>query len=58
MTGEHQVQMSHLPRTHENCIKQTGVARPGKTRHDKATGAWAPKYVRRQRHIDRNKPKT
>jgi len=26
------------PRTHQNCIDQTGVARPGKTAQDKARG--------------------
>jgi len=25
-----------IPRTHENCIKILGVARPGKTRQDRA----------------------
>ena len=24
------------PRTHQNCIERTGVARPGKTAHDRA----------------------
>ena len=27
-----------LPRTHENCIRITGVARPGKTAKDKGRG--------------------
>ena len=27
-----------LPRTHENCIRITGVARPGKTAKDKQKG--------------------
>ena len=27
-----------LPRTHENCIRITGVARPGKTAKDKGKG--------------------
>ncbi len=44
--------MGNLPRTHENCTEKTGVARPGKTKHDKHTGAWAPAYIRRQRKID------
>ena len=42
------------PRTHENCIAKTGVARPGKTAHDKATGAWQSKAARRERHIARD----
>ena len=28
--------MGNLPRTHQNCIAMTGVARPGKTAKDKA----------------------
>ena len=27
-----------LPRTHENCLRITGVARPGKTAKDKGRG--------------------
>lgn len=30
--------MGKLPRTHENCIEKTGVARPGKTAKDRARG--------------------
>lgn len=51
MTGEQRASMGNLPRTHENCIEKTEVARPGKTLHDKATGAWAPHHVRRARKM-------
>lgn len=27
--------MGELPRTHENCAKKTGKARPGKTAHER-----------------------
>lgn len=30
--------MGRLPRTHANCVEKTGVARPGKTRKDRARG--------------------
>ncbi len=35
-----------LPRTHENCLRITGVARPGKTAKDRrqTKGATAPFY--------------
>lgn len=36
MTSKHKEKMGDLPRTHENCLKATGVARPGKTAHDRA----------------------
>ena len=29
-----------LPRTHKNCIRITGVARPGKTAKDKGRGTY------------------
>ena len=37
MTADQKFRMSvdNLPRTHENCIKATGVARPGKTAKDR-----------------------
>ena len=28
--------LGNLPRTHENCLEKTGVARPGKTAKDRA----------------------
>ena len=31
--------LDHLPRTHANCIKATGVARPGKTAKERAKSA-------------------
>jgi hypothetical protein len=36
MTGTQRVAMGDLPRTHQNCIEKTGVARPGKTAKDRA----------------------
>lgn len=36
MTAEQKKKMGELPRTHENCLKLTKVARPGKTAHDRA----------------------
>lgn len=36
MHPHHRVAMSGLPTTHQNCIEKTGVARPGKTRRDRA----------------------
>lgn len=27
--------LENTPRTHQNCIAKTGVARPGKTAHDR-----------------------
>jgi hypothetical protein len=36
MTQVHKEKMGNFPRTHQNCIKLTGVARPGKTAKDKA----------------------
>ncbi len=36
MTSHQKDQMGKLPRTHQNCIEKTGVARPGKTRQDAA----------------------
>ncbi len=53
MTVGHQQAMGDLPRTHENCMEKTGVSRPGKTAHDKVTGAWTAAYVRHQRKIDK-----
>jgi len=35
MTPGHKKQMADHPRTHSNCIAHTGVARPGKTAHDR-----------------------
>ncbi len=52
MTQGQKTAMGKLPRTHKNCIEKTDVARPGKTAQDHATGAWIPKYARRQRAID------
>ena len=52
MSQEQKTKMGKLPRTHENCLKETGVARPGKTAKDKAIGAWMDKANRRQRAID------
>lgn len=36
MTKDQKEKMGKFPRTHQNCIKLTGVARPGKTAKDKA----------------------
>ncbi len=36
MTSLQKDKMGKLPRTHQNCIEQTGVARPGKTAKDRA----------------------
>lgn len=36
MTEKQKVDMGDLPRTHQNCLEKTKVARPGKTRHDRA----------------------
>ena len=36
MASEDRVLMGALPRTHQNCIEKTGLARPGKTRHERA----------------------
>lgn len=36
MTGTQKAAMGNLPRTHQNCMEKTGVARPGKTAQDKA----------------------
>jgi hypothetical protein len=35
MTFEHKEAMQGLPRTHENCLAKTGVARPGKTAYER-----------------------
>lgn len=36
MTPVQRDKMGALPRTHHNCLAKTGVARPGKTRKDRA----------------------
>ncbi len=36
MSAQHVAAMNTLPRTHQNCIAKTGVARPGKTAKDAA----------------------
>ena len=36
MTETQKTAMGNLPRTHQNCIAKTGVARPGKTAKDRA----------------------
>jgi hypothetical protein len=36
MTPTQKTAMGNLPRTHQNCIEKTGVARPGKTAKDRA----------------------
>jgi hypothetical protein len=36
MTHEQKEKLGDLPRTHRNCLDKTGVARPGKTAHDRA----------------------
>jgi hypothetical protein len=38
MTAAEKAAMGSLPRTHQNCIEKTGVARPGKTAKDRAGG--------------------
>lgn len=38
MTESQKAAMGNLPRTHQNCIAKTGVARPGKTAKDRAKG--------------------
>lgn len=45
-------------RTHANCKSQTGVARPGKTAADKASGAWASKGERNSNHAARREALT
>lgn len=35
MTATQAKAMGDLPRTHENCVSATKVARPGKTAHDR-----------------------
>ena len=39
MTATHKKAMSGIPRTHQNCLEKTGVARPGKTAHERAKRA-------------------
>lgn len=39
MKPEHKKAMQGLKRTHSNCIAKTGVARPGKTAHERAKRA-------------------
>lgn len=39
MTAEQKKKMGNLPRTHENCIDKTSVARPGKSKQDRARKA-------------------
>ena len=36
MSHEQRQKMGIMPRTHQNCIRLVGVARPGKTAKDKA----------------------
>ena len=36
MSEQHKAAMGKMPRTHANCLAKTGVARPGKTAHDRA----------------------
>jgi hypothetical protein len=36
MTAAQKDAMGNLPRTHQNCIEKTKVARPGKTAKDRA----------------------
>jgi len=38
MTETQKAAMGNLPRTHQNCIEKTSVARPGKTRKDRDRG--------------------
>jgi hypothetical protein len=35
-TAAHAAKLGKLPRTHQNCLEKTGVARPGKTAKDRA----------------------
>lgn len=35
MSAKQKAQMGDLPRTHQNCVEMTGVARPGKTAKDR-----------------------
>jgi len=35
MSSKQRNAMGDLQRTHENCIEKTGVARPGKTAHNR-----------------------
>jgi hypothetical protein len=36
MTASQTKAMGKLPRTHQNCLEKTGVARPGKTAKERA----------------------
>jgi hypothetical protein len=36
MSAGQKAKMGKLPRTHQNCLDKTGVARPGKTAKDRA----------------------
>jgi hypothetical protein len=38
MTAQQKAAMGNQPRTHQNCIAATGVARPGKTAKDRDRG--------------------
>ena len=35
MSVSHKSAMADLPRTHQNCLAKTGVARPGKTAYER-----------------------
>ena len=36
MTKDQLAKLGNLPTTHQNCIEKCGVARPGKTKRDRA----------------------
>lgn len=38
MTSDQASKLGNQARTHQNCLEATGVARPGKTKQDKARG--------------------
>lgn len=39
MTAAQAAKLGDLPRTHQNCLEKTGVARPGKTAQQRARRA-------------------
>jgi hypothetical protein len=51
MTSEQKQKMGDKTRTHFDCYEATGVCRPGKTAHDRATGAWKSHAARRAAKI-------
>lgn len=57
MTSEQKVAMGKFSRTHDTCLEKTGVARPGKTAHDKANHNWSTAKSKHGQVVGQDKSK-